>query len=357
MPTQTVEKRKISELKPHPHQKRYFQRRSKQEFLQLARDIKKNGLQYPVRILPDGTILSGHRRVAAAKMLKWKEVDVIVMHEFEGNAAAAEEYFINENFNRRQLSPLEQARCAQGLYELARNGDLMSWQQTEKLQRTRDLVGARLGCSGRHAMRFLRVLETPPSVQFAYDKGKLSITLACRVASLPRDARQLIHEEIKQRGIGKAKEIVKSHLPQKGSTLTGAAKAFGGLVRELDKAVEALDGQVNNLPGCRPQARRVLERAETLIHTILDHDRERKEQFESHMAYLCCGTEPGNGEDEDGRDIVLKNSTGPEGADDRLPEPEVDAMSAVEHDTVDRMSTVAEDTMSTSEHVADSTAV
>ena len=127
--------------------------------------MKNNGQREPIRILPDGTIICGHRRTKAARRLKWPEVDAIVMHQLVGNERAVEELFLKDNCNRRQLSPLQRARCAKRLSELAHAENLSPWQEAPERGKTRSYVGKIMGISGRHADRLIQILEAPPSVQ------------------------------------------------------------------------------------------------------------------------------------------------------------------------------------------------
>ena len=43
-----------------------------------AKDMKLHGLQQPIEILPNRTIITGHQRVRAAKKLGWAVIDDIV---------------------------------------------------------------------------------------------------------------------------------------------------------------------------------------------------------------------------------------------------------------------------------------
>lgn len=70
-----VEKRKVSELKPHPDNARIFTEKGMQD---LNRSIKSIGMAQPVNITPDGIILSGHARVMALKEQGIDEVDVYI---------------------------------------------------------------------------------------------------------------------------------------------------------------------------------------------------------------------------------------------------------------------------------------
>ena len=71
----------LDTLQPHPKQQLAFLGLSDAEDAALRDDMEKHGLQHPVEILPDRTIIAGHRRVAAAKALGWTKIDAIVRHD------------------------------------------------------------------------------------------------------------------------------------------------------------------------------------------------------------------------------------------------------------------------------------
>ena len=114
-----VVKWKISRLKKHPKQDEMFGDISEEERRALADDMERNGQRQPVEIRPDGTIIAGHQRVLAATLLGWTEIDVIVRFDLEEKGdAAVEAHFLGDNLYRRQLSPLNRARCIRRLMEI-----------------------------------------------------------------------------------------------------------------------------------------------------------------------------------------------------------------------------------------------
>jgi molecular chaperone DnaK (HSP70) len=82
-----------------------------QEFLNLKADIKRNGIQEPIRLF-QGKILDGRNRCKAAKELEreggftFKASD---FKEFTGTVEDAEAYVIPANFQRRQMSNKQKA--------------------------------------------------------------------------------------------------------------------------------------------------------------------------------------------------------------------------------------------------------
>jgi ParB-like chromosome segregation protein Spo0J len=98
-------------LHEHLRQAAMFGDLPEEEIRALAEDMARNGQRQPVEIRPDGTIIAGHQRVLAAKLLGWTEIDVIVRYDLEEQGdAAVEAYFVGDNLFRRQLSPLATSR-------------------------------------------------------------------------------------------------------------------------------------------------------------------------------------------------------------------------------------------------------
>lgn len=87
------------------------------------------GLIHRISLLPDGTLLAGRHRLAAAKALGWKTIPAIIMELGELDAELVE---IDENLRRTELTILEQAQHfarrdeilrAKGLRAAASNGN------------------------------------------------------------------------------------------------------------------------------------------------------------------------------------------------------------------------------------------
>jgi len=172
----------IRKLRPHPRQADTFPDLGEADLAALAADMKKNGLQHPVEVLPNGTILAGHQRVRAARRLGWKMIDVVVRHDLAAaGEAAATTYFINDNRNRRHLSPLGKVRCEilSIESEYGRPIEDLYWEDRDKAKAA---VAERLGLSVRTVNRYLLALKSPPAVQAAFERGHLTLTEAGRVA-------------------------------------------------------------------------------------------------------------------------------------------------------------------------------
>ncbi len=70
-----MEKRKITELKPHELNSKIYKDTFDEDFLS---DIKEHGILTPLIITDNNVIISGHRRYEAAKALNFSDIPVIV---------------------------------------------------------------------------------------------------------------------------------------------------------------------------------------------------------------------------------------------------------------------------------------
>lgn len=73
---------------------------------ELAESIKQSGLLNAINILPDGTLVAGNHRIAAAKLLGWTTIRARIVELDPDRAELAE---IDENLRRSNLTVLEES--------------------------------------------------------------------------------------------------------------------------------------------------------------------------------------------------------------------------------------------------------
>lgn len=107
-----------AKLKKHPKNLEIYGDVVDKAFVEKCR----KGIRLPVAVLPDGTVLSGHRRVQAAKIIGLKEIDVIVVYDLVDELEIIE-FIIDSNASRvktaeevaredRELVRIESERAA-----------------------------------------------------------------------------------------------------------------------------------------------------------------------------------------------------------------------------------------------------
>jgi len=260
-----IQKWKVKGLKPHSRQSQLFPDLPYHLLRDLAQDIAGRGLKDPLEILPDGTIVCGHQRTRAAMMLGWEEIDVWVNHELDAQGdLAVEQRLIEDNLVGRKLHRLDQVRCYQRLGEMApQTPDERV--RSHQCGRLRDVIGTRLGMSGRTLERYLRVLEAPTEVQNEFRAGRISLVNASKIAGLSEDVQQQIVADI--RAGADAAEAVRSRLASRAPDPLDAV--LGSFIRSLQRNVRAVRGYASQIHSLSPFDTIILEDAHSLIGQIL----------------------------------------------------------------------------------------
>lgn len=111
-----VQQRAVSELVPYAQNARTH---TDEQVQQIARSIQEFGFTNPVLIAADGTIIAGHGRVLAAKVLGWKEVPTIELAHLTPQQVQA--YVIADN-RLAELAQWDTSMLAQELGELSNLG-------------------------------------------------------------------------------------------------------------------------------------------------------------------------------------------------------------------------------------------
>jgi ParB/RepB/Spo0J family partition protein len=259
--------RPVADLRPHPRQTVYFPAASEAEVEELVADMHTNGQLTPIEILPDNTIIAGHKRTTAARLLGWTEVRVWVREDLAHDPVAVERRLIEDNLNRRQLGPIALARCYRQLKLLERRnqrGRLTAREQGD----LRDQIGDRLGKSGRTMDRLLRIIEhTPPEVQDAVELGQLPMTLALQVASLGNHQRDELAQAI--HAGEDVKKVVAAYLRQAPQRQRTAMTLAERLLKHLRAAVHELGPRVKEIHDITSGGQQTLQAGKELLADLL----------------------------------------------------------------------------------------
>jgi ParB family transcriptional regulator, chromosome partitioning protein len=142
---------------------------------ELAASIVQHGILTPLLAVPAGDfvhLVAGHRRRAAAEMSGLRELPVII-HHF--TPVEQLEIMLVENLQRRDLSPLQEAR---GFLSLTREG----LSQNE--------IARRLSITPRRVQLGLDLLKLDETVARSFDSGELPQLLITEFARLPNPGEQ-----------------------------------------------------------------------------------------------------------------------------------------------------------------------
>jgi hypothetical protein len=253
--------------------------------------MRRNGLQHFVEILPNRTIICGHQRVRAARLLGWTSITCWVRDDLEAaGEIAIERRLIEDNLHRRQLSKLEQARCYRNLRELAEHEESMASDDDNQLLTvgkkrkrgdTRDVLAERFDKSGRTMDRWERVLDTPIEVQAAYEQKRISFAVAEKVAGLRPADQAGIAKRIREGEEPKA--VIGEYLPQTPVKAASVGTALGCLTRAIDQACTDLQGRTDKVPYSESDYE-ALERSQPLIRQLLSSMAANRDRFQRALA-------------------------------------------------------------------------
>lgn len=178
-------------------------------------------------ILPDGTIVSGHQRLRAVKLLGWTEVTVVVRFDLqEAGPAAAEAYFLEANEIRRQLGQLEHLAVIVRRHELEPKGS-----QRRGQGEIREIIGAKLGMTGRHVSRMIKLLALPLAIRNAVDDQRITLKDAERCLDLDSQQLERVRHAL-ERGGGVA-EIIAESLASTTQTSPASFKIANSIRKQL----------------------------------------------------------------------------------------------------------------------------
>ncbi len=236
----------LSTLTPHSQQDLLYAPPSPEELKRLAADIERNGLRQAIEILTDGTIIRGHSRVLAAKQIGLTTLPAIVLEglsESDVLKALAE-----DNLNRRHLSPLEIAKSF-AVIQSSSLKDATGENLSRAMSRLQKQIAQQFGISKKTLQRYIRILDTPLSVQHAVTKGYLSMDVALQIQNLPPKRKTKIGAAIEN--VVNAQTTRDDSLPRKvkaevlrmmgeSHTQRQSASPLAKLIKALQNAQEAL---------------------------------------------------------------------------------------------------------------------
>ena len=150
----------IDRLSPNPQQPR--QHFDDEALAELAASIRRHGVLQPVLVSEDGpdryTLVTGERRWRAAQLVGIKTIPAVIRERLE--SAEQLELALVENVQRRDLTPLEEARA----FEQLRSS--LGLSQAE--------IAARVGMDRSTVANSLRLLRLPEEIRGLVEFGELT---------------------------------------------------------------------------------------------------------------------------------------------------------------------------------------
>lgn len=173
-----VSKIAIEKIKPNPYQPRVVFGHNEMD--DLMNSVKEHGILQPIVVsrLPNDIyqIIMGERRYRAAKMIGLNEVPVVIK---AGSLTEQEqlELAIIENVQRKDLTPIEEARSYQRL--------------VDEFGLTQEDVSERIGKKRSTVANIIRLLSLPEEIQNAINDNKITVGHAKTLLSLDNPVKQL----------------------------------------------------------------------------------------------------------------------------------------------------------------------
>ena len=186
----------------HDFRRHPFHVREDEEMKKLTESIRECGILNPILAFhnEDGEteIISGHRRVHAARKLGFSTVPVIMKKVTRDEAT-----FLMGASNltsRETLLPSEKAFAYKAMMEAIGKQE-RSTGGREKDERTRTILSKQMGVASSQIQRFMRLTELSPELLSLGDEKKLSLRPAVELSYLKKEAQKCIFELYREEGI------------------------------------------------------------------------------------------------------------------------------------------------------------
>lgn len=130
-------------------------------------------------------VVTGNRRLAAARQLGWTRIDVKVQDRLgDGDGSMIDEAVIIENIHRKNIAPIREAEFLQRMVE--RLG-------------SQDKAAARIGKSQMYVSHRLALLQLAPDVQHDVDTGAVKLKDVRTITRKPHEEQRAAVAELKKK--------------------------------------------------------------------------------------------------------------------------------------------------------------
>lgn len=193
--TTEIELGLISAFENHP-----FRVVDDEKMEELVESIRQQGILSPVLVRPDDEggyeMISGHRRLHAAKIVGLKKIPAIVRELTDDEVIIA---MVNANLQREEILPSERG------FSLKMKMDAMRHQgacrhDVAKLspleRKTATIVGEGSGLTGRSVQRYIRLTELIPELLDMVDTKRLSLVNGVDISYFDKDVQKWLYEYI-----------------------------------------------------------------------------------------------------------------------------------------------------------------
>jgi ParB family transcriptional regulator, chromosome partitioning protein len=246
----------IERLRRNPEQPRH--RFDDEALEELAASIRRHGVLQPLLVSEDGPdrylVITGERRLRAAQRAGLETVPAVIREQLD--SAAQLELALVENLQRRDLTPLEEARAFEHL--------------RTSLGLTQAEIAERVAMDRSTVANALRLLKLPEEVQALVDSGELSAGHARTLLAFEGDddrcrwARRVVQTGLSVRELEQAAAAAKAAAPEPANR---AARRPAARDPNLVAAEEKLSLRVG-----APVEIRSRRRGGSIVISCADHD-------------------------------------------------------------------------------------
>ena len=181
----TIRLDKLHTFENHP-----YKVRDDEAMEELRRSMAEAGLLNRIIVRPmegkedEYEIISGHRRVFAAKQLGLKELPAVVYTVDRDEATLM---MVNSNCQRETLLPSEKAFAYKMKLDAIKHQGIARGQDGHKSRE--DISDTE---SGRTVQRYIRLTHLIPELLELTDKGRIALMVACELSYLPRNMQSYV---------------------------------------------------------------------------------------------------------------------------------------------------------------------
>lgn len=209
-----IEISRIVAFQNHP-----FKVKDDEKMEELIESIRMQGILTPVLVRPDDEdgyeMISGHRRMHAAKRLGLKTIPAIVKEMTDDESTIA---MVNANIQREELLPSEKAFAYKmkmdALNRQGKRTDLTLGHDVPKW--SHEQIGDEAGLSGRQIKRYIRLTELIPEILELVDEKRILLTVGVDISYISQDIQKWLYEYIRDNGVIKPEQVtrLRQHLEQ-----------------------------------------------------------------------------------------------------------------------------------------------
>ena len=207
--------------------------------LQALHDsIATNGLDRPLRITPDGTIMDGFHRWQIAQALGWERIAVEVL-PYPPDSDEAQRIFLESNIGSVHDDPMVQARLLQERVRLAgiqRGGDRTSPRANGNSYR---LLAQKEGLSEKQLRNQLQLNKLIPPLQDLVSQGRLGTSNGAELAVMTPEQQQALYDAIGESIVGLKRSDIQA--AKKAPDTSALEAQMAALTAERDELQSQLD--------------------------------------------------------------------------------------------------------------------